>query len=155
MAAVAQELPPGGDDWNLPPIGAEPAADETQQKEGWLVDSPLMKIGWPEMKFPKLLRNGETGEPGLLTKPLVRAQSATRAVATRTRDSWNGAVDRVKLSLPGGNSGEDMGKQLSENEPRQRFWSSWFGAAKPDEADELGPDSVPDMMARDPKTTVR
>jgi hypothetical protein len=46
-------------------------------------------------------------------------------VATKTRDAWNGTIDRVKLRLPGGGADDD---QVASTEPRQRFWQSWFGA---------------------------
>ncbi len=157
----AQELPPGGDDWNLPPIGAEPTEEEANKQSSWMVNSPLMRIGWPqfrmpEAQFPTLRRNPETGEPGLLTRPLVRAQSATRAIATRTRDTWNGAVERVKLNLPGSGTAN----QVAENEPRQRFWSSWFGEQQQTDSDDLGtndlsPNTVPELMASEPAASVR
>jgi hypothetical protein len=128
IAVRGQELPPSAENWNLPPIGAED--DMPPEKSGWMVNSPLMRVGWPEFKMPevhmpRLMSNRETGEPGLLSAPLTRAQQATRTVATKTRDAWNGTIDRVKLRLPGGGADDD---QVASTEPRQRFWQSWFGA---------------------------
>ena len=80
--------------------------------------------------------------------PVVRAQSATRAVATRTRDAWTGTVDRVKMRLPGTPDQETV----ATTPPRRRFWSSWFSEDKP-ATDQ--PSSVPELMAREPGTVVR
>jgi hypothetical protein len=153
---MAQSNPPDFDNWTPPAIGAESEAiPDEKPRSGWLLNSPLVRMRWPEVQMPAvevppLVRNTENGEPGLLMRPVVRAQTASRAAATRTRDAWNGTVDRMKLRLPEGN----QSASTSTNQPRQRFWSSWF-AAEPSAAPIDEPSSVPELMAREPGERVR
>lgn len=128
----------------LQAAATDTATDNGEEKD-WMVTSPLGKIGWPEMKMPKLEFNPpwrkEPGEEGWFSKARTGAKNAM----TRTRTAWNDSIDKMKLALPGGDTPGETETTLVASKPDERsFWQRMIG---PPPAEQ--PDDVVELMARE------
>lgn len=98
QGALAQEpaLPVGADPAVTAPVDGLPQAEE----KSWLMRSPLVDIGWPEIKMPKFKWKTEDATAATTEAaagPLQKMTDATRNAFTRTRTAWNGAIDKMKI----------------------------------------------------------
>lgn len=80
---------------------AAPASGEGQ---GWLMNSPLVNIGWPEIKMPKIQWNtaatGGSEGPGFIATQTSKFRTMASNAATKTRASWNTALDKLRWNKP-------------------------------------------------------
>ncbi len=127
QAPGGQGLPMAG----LPTTGPAPAAsaagEEGEKPKGWLLSSPLVDVGWPEFKMPKL--NWKTDQsvnkgPG----PIERMTHATQGAMTRTRTAWNGAIDKMKIG---------PFRPKDPNAEPGFFAKLWHGQPEPERSDPM------------------
>ncbi|TWT77805.1 hypothetical protein Pla123a_16010 [Posidoniimonas polymericola] len=122
LPLAAQELPTGG---AAGPTGELPAASEAEAKSGgWLMSSPLVDVGWPELKMPKVnWKPFSATDPDAAPKPnpITRVTQATQGAFQRGRTAWNGAVEKMKIG-PFRSSKPD---QPADAEPS--FFAKMFG----------------------------
>lgn len=100
------------------------ASDAEQESGGWLMSSPLVDVGWPEIKMPKVNWkpfSGTDAEGQPKPNPIKRVTQATQGAFQRGRTAWNGAIDKMKIGPFRSNKPE----QPANAEPS--FFAKMFG----------------------------
>ena len=132
-ASAQQATPPWADSQS-----ASPTAEADSESGNWLLTSPLVNVGWPELKMPKLSWNSmgaprQEGQPGFLEGQVAKIRTAARGAAHRTRSAWNKTVERIKI----GGGGDQVPGQPG-------FFARMFGSQQQDR----GPQTVPEFLAQ-------
>ena len=131
-----------------PVVEQTPAEDD----KAWMITSPFANVSWPEIKMPRFEFNApwrnEDGQAGWFSESLAKARNTTRGAMMRTRSAWNGAIERMKFTLPG--RGNDTQTQIVDGD-QPGFWDRTRGPEQqPTETDD-----IVEMMAREQATLQR
>ncbi|MEM6798426.1 MAG: hypothetical protein AAF589_02840 [Planctomycetota bacterium] len=144
-SAMAQQATPP---W-APPAGqaapAEAAAEPETEGGDWLMTSPMVNVGWPEIKMPKVdwtpgWAKTEPGQPGFLEGQMIKLKNAAQGAAQRTRTAWNKTVERMKI----GGGGDSVPGQPG-------FFARMFGASP----EPQGAQTVQEFLAQERPGTQR
>ena len=136
--SAPQTTPPADPVMLGDPTLQQPASVE-QEKAGWMVESPMAKVGWPEIKMPKMEFNppwkSEPGEPNWFAKQATKARTAAHNAAEKTRTTWNTSLDKMKLALPG--HADDSASQIASQDTKPGFWQRLTGQGETETQDEV------------------
>lgn len=108
------------------------------EDESWMVESPIGRASWPEIKMPKLEFASpwrkENGEEGWLARPITKARDGAHNALERTRTAMNNSIDKMKNMLPGeSNTSLDNSAELAASDSEPGFFRRLF-APKEDES---------------------
>ncbi|MCO6047514.1 hypothetical protein NG895_26725 [Aeoliella sp. ICT_H6.2] len=140
QTAEQEEQLPSGLVLGDPALEAELGEAEAEQ-DSWMVESPIARASWPEIKMPKLEFASpwrkENGEAGWLAKPIHKARDGAHNALERTRSAMNNSIDKMKGMLPGGDDGSlDDSSQLAAGSDEPGFFSRMFGPKESAPVDE-------------------
>ncbi|WP_146402974.1 hypothetical protein [Pseudobythopirellula maris] len=135
------------------PAHAAEAAPAASSDSGTMVDTPAFKLGWPEIKMPKLNWKPGWGGEADPTKPAAanpfttaveRVSTASQQAMAGARNGWNQAFDKLRTTST------DAAPRSKEPEG-PGFWARLF--TPPEEPQQAR--TVSEFIAQDRPGTYR
>lgn len=141
--ATEEEQLPGGLVLGDPALEAQFGETQTEE-DSWMVESPIARASWPEIKLPKLEFASpwrkENGEAGWLAKPFHKARDGAHGALEKTRTAMNNSIDKMKNMVPGGAGGDDRSldnsAELAPGSGEPGFFARLFGPKETETSDE-------------------
>lgn len=124
---------------------SDAAASTSGESKGWLMNSPLVNIGWPEIKMPKIQWNpmatGGAEGPGFIATQTGKIRTMASNAASKTRASWNNTVDKLRWNKPAKSGGTKQ--------------PGFFARLMTPPAEPQGAETVTEFLAQDRPGTIR